>query len=141
MSEDKVFLDTNIIIYAYDITAGRKHKVAGKIMMDLWDTGLGVLSTQVIQEFFVNISRKIPKPIDEELARAIVADLLKWDVVINDCESILEAIDILLKYGYSFWDSLIIEAAVKGGSRILFSEDFSHGQTIAGVTIKNPFIS
>ena len=141
MKGDKVFLDANVIIYAYDTTAARKHEVAGEIMMDLWETGLGVLSTQVIQEFFVNVTRKIPKPMDKELARDIVPDFLKWDVVVNDGESILGAIDILLKYGYSFWDSLIIEAAIKGGSHTLLSEDFFHGQTISGVTIKNPFLS
>ena len=141
MKEDKVFLDTNVIIYAYDTTAGRKHEVARQIMMDLWETGHGVLSTQVIQEFFVKVTQKIPKPVEKELARDIVADLLKWDVVINDGESILGAIDIILRYGYSFWDSLVIKAAEKGGSAILISEDLSHGQTICGVTIKNPFLS
>ncbi|MEW6616193.1 MAG: hypothetical protein AB1401_12130 [Thermodesulfobacteriota bacterium] len=76
---------------------------------------------------------------DKRLAREIVSDFLKWDVVINDGESILEAIEILLRYGYSFWDSLIIEAAIRSGTVILLSEDLSHGQTINRVTIKNPF--
>jgi predicted nucleic acid-binding protein len=73
------------------------------------------------------------------LARDIVSDLLKWDVVVNDGACILEAVEILLRYGYSFWDSLIIEAAIRGGSGALLSEDLTHGQTINGVTIENPF--
>ena len=139
MRGDRVFLDTNIILYAYDISAGEKHQVAKKILLDLWDSGLGVISTQVLQEFFVNVTQKIPNPLDNRLARDIVSDLLKWDVVVNDGESILEAVEILLRYGYSFWDSLIIEAAIRGGAGALLSEDLTHGQTINGVAIENPF--
>ena len=139
MAGDKVFLDTNIIIYAYDVSAGEKHEIAKKILVDLWDSGLGVISTQVLQEFFVAVTQKLSKPLDKRLAREIVSDFLKWDVVINDGESILEAIEIFLRYGYSFWDSLIIEAAIRSGTVILLSEDLSHGQTINRLTIKNPF--
>jgi predicted nucleic acid-binding protein len=139
MAGDKVFLDANIIIYAYDVSAGEKHEIAKKILVDLWDSGLGVISTQVLQEFFVAVTQKLSKPLDKRLAREIVSDFLKWDVVINDGESILEAIEILLRYGYSFWDSLIIEAAIRSGTVILLSEDMSHGQTINTLTIKNPF--
>lgn len=139
MKGDKVFLDTNIIIYAYDLSAGEKHKKAKKIFVELWDSGLGVISTQVLQEFFVNVTQKIPKTLDKRLAKDIVSDLLKWDVVVNDGESIIEAIEILLRYGYSFWDSLIIEAAIRSDAIALLSEDLSHGQIINGLTIKNPF--
>lgn len=139
MPEDKTFIDTNIIIYAYDVTAGRKHTTAGTILADLWKSGLGVISTQVLQEFFVNVVQKIPKPIDKQQAKEIVQDLLKWHVVVNTGEGIIEAIDIHLKFGYSFWDSMIIEAAIKGGAAILISEDFQDGQVVSGVTIKNPF--
>ena len=139
MPEDKAFIDTNIIIYAYDVTAGRRHKTAGIILADLWNSGLGVISTQVLQEFFVNVVQKIPKPIDKKQAKEIVRDFLKWHVVINTGESIIEAINICVKFGYSFWDSMIIEAAIKGGAAILISEDLQDGQVIGGVTIKNPF--
>ena len=139
MSEDKLFIDTNIIIYAYDVTAGNKHKVAGNILTDLWNSGTGVISTQVLQEFFFNVVQKIPRPIDKKLAKEIVKDFLKWNVVVNNGDSILDAIDICVKYGYSFWDSLIIEAAIKGGAVFLISEDLQDGQVISGVTIRNPF--
>ena len=139
MPEDKVFLDTNIIIYAYDLTAGEKHKIAKKIVLDLWNSGLGIISTQVLQEFFVIATQKIPKPLDIKLAKEIMSDLLKWNVVVNDGESILEAVNILLRYHYSFWDSMIIEAAIKSGAGMLLTEDLSDGQIISGVTIKNPF--
>ncbi len=139
MPEDKTFIDTNIIIYAYDVTAGKKHKVAGNILADLWNSGLGVISTQVLQEFFVNMAQKIPKPIDKQQAKKIVRDFLKWHVVVNTGDSIIEAIDICLKSGYSFWDSMIIQAAITGGAAELISEDFQDGQRINGVTIRNPF--
>ena len=139
MPEDKTFIDTHIIIYAYDVTAGIKHTTARTILSDLWNSGLGVISTQVLQEFFVNVVHKIPKPMDKQQAKEIVQDLLKWHVVVNTGDAIIEAIDIHLKFGYSFWDSMIIEAAIKGGAAILISEDFQNGQVVHGVTIKNPF--
>jgi len=139
MPGGKVFLDTNIILYAYDVSAGEKHQRAKEIVLDLWNSGLAVISTQVLQEFFVTATQKIPKPLDNRFAKDIVGDLLKWEVVINDGVAVLDAIELLLQYGYSFWDSLIIEASIKGGAEILLSEDLSHGQTIQGVTIMNPF--
>jgi len=139
MPEYKTFVDTNIIIYAYDVTAGKKHKTAGDILTGLWNSGLGVISTQVLQEFFVNVVQKIPKPIDKKLAKEIVRDFLKWNLVVNNGDSIIEAIDICLKFGYSFWDSMIIEAAIKGDAAVLISEDLQDGQVISGVTIRNPF--
>lgn len=139
MGEGRVFLDTNIIIYAYDVSAGDKHEIAKKIMIDLWDSGSGVLSTQVLQEFFINATQKIPKPLDIERAKEIVNDFLKWDVVINDGESILEAIEIHKKHKYSFWDSMIIRAAISSGCVTLLSEDLSDGQNIGSIKIKNPF--
>lgn len=93
MPEGKVFIDTNILIYAYDTSAGAKYEIAKEILVNLWNSGLGVLSTQVLQEFFVNITKKIPKPIKVDDAKDIVNDLLKWDVVINDGDCILEAIE------------------------------------------------
>lgn len=140
MSVDKVFLDTNIITYAYDISAGEKHSIANKILIDLWDSGNGVLSTQVLQEFFVSVTGKIQKPLDVIRAKEVVSDLLRWDVVVNDGESVLKAIGIHHRHHYSFWDSMIIQAAIKGNAAALLSEDFSDGRTINGMRIKNPFL-
>ena len=139
MQGEKVFLDTNIIIYAYDVSAGEKHEIAREVMVNLWDTESGVVSTQVLQEFFVSVTRKIPKPLDVKSAKDIINDLLKWDVVLNDGDCILDAIDIHLRYKYSFWDSMIIRAAIKGAVSLILSEDLSDGQIINGIEIKNPF--
>jgi predicted nucleic acid-binding protein len=139
MPGDKIFLDTNILIYAYDVSAGKKHEMAKTILMDLWNSGRGILSIQVLQEFFVNITKKVSKPLGVKLAKDIIRDLLKWEVVIIDGESLLEAVEIHIRHQYSFWDSMILKAAQKGGAVLLLSEDLTHGQTIDGVTIKNPF--
>jgi predicted nucleic acid-binding protein len=139
MSGAKTFLDTNIVIYAYDASAGLKHEIARQIMTDLWTSGNGILSTQVLQEFYVNVTRKIPKPLDLDLARQIVSDLLKWDVVVNGGDSILDAIDIQKRHNFSFWDAMIISSAVTGGAVTLLSEELTDGQIIGGVTIRNPF--
>jgi predicted nucleic acid-binding protein len=141
MPGDRVFVDSNIIVYAYDVSAGDKNKIAKDILVELWNNLRGVISTQVVQELFVALTKKIPKPLDAESAKIIVSDLLKWDVIINDGESILEAIAIHLKHKYSFWDSMIIEAALQSGADLLLSENLANGQIIDGLTIKNPFLS
>ncbi len=138
MPDDKVFIDTNIMIYAYDVTAGTKHTAANALLADLWQSGLGVLSTQVLQEFFVNVVQKIQRPIDRRIARGIIRDFLKWHIVVNDGESILEAIELSERYGYSFWDAMIVEAAIKSGAAVLMTEDLQHGQVVSGVRIWNP---
>jgi predicted nucleic acid-binding protein len=140
MPEDRIFIDTNVLIYAYDATAGEKHTAAANLLIDLWNSRLGVVSTQVLQEFFVNVVQKIQKPIDKRLAKEIVQDLLKWHVVVINGEAILDAIDIGTRYRYSFWDAMIIESAIRGGAKILMTEDLQDGQDISGVTIKNPFV-
>ena len=139
MKEVKVFVDTNIIVYAYDVSAGEKHSKALEIMKDLWGTGNGITSTQVLQEFFVSVTGKIAKPLSIITAKEIVKDFLKWKTVIINGEIILEAIDIHNERRYSFWDSLIIASAIAGGAETLLSEDLSDNHKIKGIVIKNPF--
>ena len=139
MKEDRIFLDTNVLVYAHDISAVAKHKIAQKIVFDLWNSNSGVLSTQVLQELFVTLTGKIPKPIKTKLAKEIVSALLKWEIVVNNGESILSAIEIQSQHHFSFWDSLIIEAAIRGGATLLLSEDLPDGQIVEGIRIKNPF--
>ena len=139
MGGDRVFVDTNIFVYAYDTSAALKRRKAQKILADLWVSGLGVVSTQVLQEFFVTVTRKLPKAMDPGAARDVVGDLLKWDVVVVEGAMIMDAIDVHKSHGYSFWDSLIIVAADRAGCALLLSEDLSSGHSIGGVTIRNPF--
>jgi predicted nucleic acid-binding protein len=140
MPDSRIFLDTNILIYAYDVSAKHKHEAARDIVLGLWDSGRGILSTQVLQEFYVMATMKIALPLDPKSAREIVDDLLRWDVVVNDGDIIRKAIDLHERHKLSFWDAMIVEAAHRGGAKILLSEDLSHGRTLSGVKIQNPFI-
>jgi predicted nucleic acid-binding protein len=139
MNGARVFVDANILVYAYDASARDKHRIARKELSDLWDSGEGLISTQVLQEFYVAITKKVPRPADSELAKVIIQDLLQWRVVINDGQSILDAIDIQRQHRLDFWDALIIQSAIKGGAEVLLSEDFESGRLIEGVRITNPF--
>jgi len=139
MKEDKIFLDTNILVYAYDISSGSKHDIARNIVTDLWNSRNGVLSIQVLQEFFVSVTKKIPNPLDIKTAGDIIRDFLLWETIDNDGELMLAAIDIQSRHLYSFWDSLIIAAAVKIEASVLLTEDLKNGQIIEDVIIKNPF--
>ncbi len=139
MSGDRIFVDTNVLVYAYDTSAGIKRRTARTILAGLWESGLGVVSTQVLQEFFVTVTRKLPKAMEPGAAREVISDLLKWDLVVVEGSMILDAIDLHRKHGYSFWDSLIVTAAGKAGCALLLSEDLASGHSIGGITIRNPF--
>lgn len=139
MNGDKVFVDTNVLVYAYDLDAGHKHQLALEIMKDLWRSGCGLLSTQTIQEFFVTITKKISAPVDVSFARETIKRLSKWDTVIINVDTIIEATELQERYKYSFWDSLVVAAALAGGAKTILSEDLSDKQTINGVEIRNPF--
>lgn len=135
---DKYFVDTNILMYAHDAAAGAKHDRARALVEDLWRTRSGVVSTQVLQELCVNLRRKAGQPLDLKTTREIVTDYLSWEVVINTGESVLEALEIENRYGVSFWDALVIQAAESSGAAVLYSEDLSDGQTYGSVRIVNP---
>lgn len=137
--KDKVFLDTNIIVYAHDRSSGEKRALAREIMDYLWEGRKGVISVQVLQEFFVCVTKKIAKPLLLKNARVILEYLINWDVILNDGYITLKAIDLQEKHRFSFWDSLIIQAAIQGQARMLFSEDLPDGQVIKDVKILNPF--
>ncbi|MBU4175498.1 MAG: PIN domain-containing protein [Actinobacteria bacterium] len=137
---DRVFVDTNILVYAHDISAGNKHQKARDIVSDLWVSGLGVISTQVLQEFYNAVTRKVPKPLPLQEARRKVSDFSKWGVVVIGVDDVLDAIDIQARYGFSFWDSLIISAAITADARVLITEDLTDGQEVRGVLVSNPLL-
>ena len=135
----RTFLDTNILIYAYDVDAGRKREIAKGILRDLWSSRNGVLSTQVLQEFYVNVTRKIASPLPKPSARFVVESYAVWCIETSSAE-ILEAFRIEDEARIGFWDALVVAAARKAGAERLLSEDLNAGQTIAGVKIENPFL-
>lgn len=124
---DKTFVDTNILIYAYDLDSGTKHTVAADRLRQLW-RGAGVLSTQVLQEFYVNVTGKIAKPVSPAEARAVISRYLVWPIEENSGDSVMRASEIQERHPLSFWDALILAAAARAGAAILLSVDLNHGQ-------------
>lgn len=135
---DKTFVDTNILIYAHDVDAKAKQEAAKRILHELWADRTGVLSMQVLQEFYVNVTRKIAHPISKESARLVVGTYTIWCVETTPAE-ISSAFRIEDDSRIGFWDALIVASAVKSGARRILSEDLNAGQAIAGVRIENPF--
>ena len=131
------FFDTNILVYADDQRAGAKQNRA----LDLVDRhrrdGTGVVSLQVLQEYFVTVTQKLK--VDSTVARRKVEILSEFDVVAPEVADILAAIDLHRLHGFSFWDALVVRAAKQAGCRVLLSEDFQDGREIDGVRILNPF--
>jgi|ERR1700731_487736 predicted nucleic acid-binding protein len=135
---DKTFVDTNVLIYAHDMDAKAKHEAAKQILQELWSERAGVLSTQILQEFYVNVTRKISRPLSKESARLVVSTYTAWCIDTTPAE-IPSAFRIEDEAHIGFWDALIVASAIKGGATRLLSEDLNSGQTIAGVKIENPF--
>jgi predicted nucleic acid-binding protein len=140
MSGNRRFTDTNVLVYAHDVTAGDKHDRARALLEELWQTREGCLSVQVLQEFFVTTTRKIPKPLAAPAAAQIIADLAHWHVHAPAARDVLAAIDIHQRTGASFWDAMILRSAQELGCQTLYSEDLNSGQTYAGVQVSNPFL-
>jgi predicted nucleic acid-binding protein len=138
--KEKVFVDTNILIYAHDLDAGSKHDIAVTLIKEFWEKGTGILSTQVLQEFYVNVTRKILKPIPPAKARGIIENYLVWQVEVNRPDTILLASEIEERHLLSFWDSLIVAAARNAKADKILTEDFKHGQKLEGMFIENPFV-
>ncbi len=133
------FIDTNVLIYAHDTSAGAKHERAKSLIASLWDTGNGCLSIQVFQEFYVTVVRKIEQPLNPEMASQIISVLATWRVHVPDVADVLEAIQIQQRNKLSFWDSLMICSAKSLGCGTIMTEDLNNGQYYEGVKVMNPF--
>jgi predicted nucleic acid-binding protein len=132
------FVDTNILVYAYDNSAGEKHQRAKALLKRLWDHKTGCLSVQVLQELHVNLTRKVAYPVDLEAAAQVIADLCVWQVHAPNGADVLGAIRIQQHNQLSFWDAMIILSASEMGCELIWSEDFSDGQVYQGVKVINP---
>ena len=133
------FLDTKILVYAYDSTAGRKHTLAMQLVEGCWENENGCLSLQVLQEFYVTITRKIMLPLEYQTARQIIADLAHWRIHAPDADDLLQALDLQRSHQLAFWDAMILQSAICLGCKEFISEDLSHGQVYGDVRVVNPF--
>jgi predicted nucleic acid-binding protein len=133
------FIDTNVLVYLFDASAPGKKARAQELLKQTVSEGLALLSTQVLQEFFVAVTRKLSVPLPHEQAERAVRDLAKLPTAQIDAEMIMKSITTMRRYRLSFWDSLIIQAALHGGATTLYTEDLQHGQVIETLSIENPF--
>ena len=137
---NRQLIDTNVLVYAHDVTAKDKHSRARALVEELWDSREGCLSVQVLQEFFVTTTRKIPRPLEALAAARIIGDLAHWHVHAPAAGDVLAAFDICQRTGASFWDAMILRSAKELGCGTLHSEDLDPGQEYEGVRVSNPFL-
>lgn len=136
MKDKQIFVDTNILVYAFDKDAGEKHKLAKKKIEFLWNRSLTpAVSVQVLQEVYVNL---IKKNVPAEESKKTITDYIQWNVIDNDVALLLEGIRLRERWQISFWDSLILAAAKYAKAGIIWSENFSTNQEYDGITVINP---
>jgi predicted nucleic acid-binding protein len=134
------FFDTNVLIYLFDNGEPDKKAAAQDLIEKEVEADRASLSTQVLQEFYVNVTRKLAFPLSPEEAGARVRDFSRLPLVRVDVPLILAAIARSQPMSFSFWDALIVEAALKAGADRLLTEDLQHGQVIEGMRVENPFL-
>lgn len=136
----RTFFDTNVLLYMYDDDEPTKKAEALRLFGDEVEADRAVLSTQVLQEFYVNAVRKLKNPLSPGRAATRVRDLSKLPLIQVDTTLILAAVGRSQQMSFSFWDALIVEAALKARADRLLTEDLQHGQVIDGLRVENPFL-
>ncbi|RAV18344.1 PIN domain nuclease [Mycolicibacterium sp. GF69] len=133
------FVDTNILLYAYDSAAGEKHVLAAALVDRLWRERRGAISVQVLQEFYVNATRKAEKTIDPMVAVDRLISLSRWRVHSPLADDVVAAATLSSRHQLSFWDAMIVRSAAELRCGTLWTEDLNDGQIIEGVQLTNPF--
>lgn len=135
------FVDANVLVYAFDASAAGKQQAAQRLVERLWQTGGGCVSVQVLQEFFVTVTKKVAKPLGVNEAAARIRELSAWRVFAPTAGDVLDAISVHLQAKIAFWDSMIVVAAAELSCDVLWTEDLNDHQSLRGVQIRNPFSS
>jgi predicted nucleic acid-binding protein len=130
------FVDTNILVYAHDTSAGKKHQISRDLIVRLFEEGTGALSVQILAEFYV-VSRKVP--LSPEKAEQIIVDLGSWKVHSPTHSDLITASVLHRRNQIAWWDSIVITSAQQLGCSVLWTEDLSDGQRFGSLTIRNPF--
>ncbi|MBM4355031.1 MAG: PIN domain-containing protein [Deltaproteobacteria bacterium] len=136
----RTFVDTNILVYAEDADAGHKFSRANERVRELWQSGDGVVSIQVLQELFVTLTRKLGKPMTHREAKTVVEEYLAWRVVENNGALLVDAMRLASAAKLSFWDAMVVQAALSAGCELLLSEDLQHGRRFGKLRVENPFV-
>jgi predicted nucleic acid-binding protein len=138
---DRIFVDTNILVYSRDNTEPAKQSIAQSVLCELWREGKGRISTQVCNEYYVTVTRKIRHKLTEDEAWEDIEDLEAWNPIPIDMKCLRVGRHVQAGYGLSWWDSLIIAAASIGQCHTILSEDLNPGQKYLGIKVENPFRS
>lgn len=133
------FVDTNILLYAYDATAGEKHEMSQALVDRLWRERRGAISVQVLQEFYFNATRKVAKTIGAGVAIDRLNSLSRWRVHSPLADDVVAAAMLSSRHQLSFWDAMIVRSAAELRCDTLWTEDLNDGQVIEGVRLANPF--
>lgn len=133
------FVDTNVLVYAFDKSSSAKKRVAALLLNELMEDDRLRVSTQVLQELFVTLTRKVSQRCSNEEALRVLEDLAAWPLMVVDFAAIRAAIELAHQAELSFWDALVVVAAARSGAAVLYTEDLNDGQEILGVRITNPF--
>jgi len=136
-----VFFDTNVLVYLYDTDSPQKQDKANALLEEHGVSGNAFLSTQVLQEFYVNVSKKFARRLSHEDTLEATASLSRLPLVQVDVPLILAAVSLGKQAQVHFWDALIIQAALRAGCQRLLTEDLQHGRVIGDLRIENPFLS
>lgn len=133
------FVDANVLVYAFDSSAAQKQQAAQQLLERLWESSSGCVSVQVLQEFFVTITKKVPRPLPVDDAKARIREFAAWTVFTPTADDIVAAIDLHTEAKIGFWDAMIVLAAAESECDVLWTEDLNDGQLLRGVRIQNPF--
>lgn len=137
MLNRRIFVDTNILVYAHDRDAENKYQMAKNKVTDLWNSSMSpAISVQVLQELYVNLRKK---KVSADDAQQTIQDYLAWDVIENDTELLIEGIELQKRWQSSFWDALILAAAKRAQAQVIWSEDFNTNQIYDDILVVNPF--
>ena len=133
------FVDTNVLVYAFDASAGQKQLTARALLERLWESRTGCLSVQVLQEFFVTVTRKVAKPLTVDDAAARIREFAVWRIFSPTADDVLSAIGLHTQAKVGLWDAMIVIAAAESGCDVIWTEDLSDRQQLRGVRVRNPF--
>ena len=138
---ERVFVDSNVLVYAHDADSGNKQRIAANAVAEILSARSGVLSIQVLQEFYSTVTRKLRSAIARDVARELLRGYSSWTIQQLTADDVIAASFLEQRHQLSFWDALIVQAALLAGATKLLSEDLQHGRSIGGVTVENPFIT
>jgi len=140
MTEDEFqFVDSNVLVYANDVSGGTKRQLAKRLLEDLWETKNGCMSVQVFQEFYATVTAKIKQPLSSDAASQVISSYTVWKIHTPNVRDVLNSISIQQRYGISIWDALIVNSASQLGCAILWTEDLADGHVYESVRVRNPF--